>query len=402
VASSDGLTTAVETTRLADYLEVCQGTFRDHLEANRIDRYCDLIIRDSATPIHIYRLAKACLDGGNLALWRQGVALALAMPHDTPRSRCDRGDARLRLGEWSAWEDLESLLYHPDWGISNASMLSWTRGRWDGTEDLSRKTLLVMPVGGLGDAIWSMRFVESIAARARHVIWDTAPSLSAFVRHNVGQLVRVVSLQSDFDEAECDRYTYAMSLPHIVGTVPPFVRRCAPAPHVAARHHTTRLRIGLAWSCSLDGHDHLERSLPLSVIAPLFWRSDIEWVSLQVGPRAADANYYPALNVADPPLRTVADTANIMAGLDGVIAVDTSVCHLAGVLGVPTLTLLRFPCEVKWGLGERSMWYPAMRLIRQPSRWDWSSVVAAVRAALDSNWWFVPSEWTADRIRPHD
>ncbi|HTD60280.1 MAG TPA: glycosyltransferase family 9 protein [Gemmatimonadaceae bacterium] len=109
---------------------------------------------------------------------------------------------------------------------------------------------------------------------------------------------------------------------------------------------------------------------------------------MQAGPRAADAAYYPGLTITDPPPRTFADTANLIAGLDGVIAVDTSVCHLAGVLGVPTLTLLRFPCEVKWGLGERSPWYPAMRLIGQPSRGDWASVVTTVRAALDSDWWF--------------
>jgi hypothetical protein len=398
VARGNGLTAGVVGDDLSSYLEACRNTFRGELEVDRINLYCELIARDPHTPVHIYRLAKACLDGGSLALWRRGVALTSAMTHDTPHSLCDRGDARLRLGEWDAWDDLESLLYHPDWGISNASTLSWTRGRWDGTEDLSQKTLLVVPVGGFGDAIWSMRFVEAIASRAAAVVWDTAPSLVEFVHHNVGHLVRVATVRSDADAAECDRYMYATSLPHITGIVPPFVRRSAPAPQ-APGCRGKRLRIGLAWSCSLDGHDHLERSLPLSVIAPLFWRPDIEWVSLQAGPRAADANYYPALTITDPPPQTFADTANVIAGLDGVIAVDTSVCHLAGVLGVPTLTLLRFPCEVKWGLGESSTWYPSMRLIRQSSRGDWASVVKKVRAALDSNWWFAPREWQVEDCR---
>jgi hypothetical protein len=377
-ASSDGLT---------DYLAACQTAFRDALEADRIGRYIALVARDGDTPIHLYRLAKACLDGGNLVLWRRGVSLASALPHETPRSVVDRGDARLRLGEWHAWHDLESLICHPDWGVSNASYLSWTCKRWDGVEDLSHKSLLIAPVGGLGDAVWSMRFVESIAERVGRVVWRAAPPLLEFVQHNVGHLVEVEPLDSDARAVTYDRYLYAMSLPYIVGAVPPFVQRSAPAPRIVTRSPSTRLRIGLAWSCSLDGHDHLERSLPLSVIAPLFWRPDIEWVSLQVGPRAADGNYYPGLKKAEPPLRSFAETANIMAGLDGVIAVDTSVSHLAGVLGVPVLTLLRFPAEVKWGLGEHSMWYPSMRLIRQPQRGDWLSVVTAVKTILDSNWW---------------
>jgi hypothetical protein len=226
-----------------------------------------------------------------------------------------------------------------------------------------------------------------MAKRVGRVVWDTAPSLLDLVRHNVGHLVHVDSVGLDMRDMTYDRYVYAMSLPHIVGVVPPFVRRSAPAPRPASRSPATRLRIGLAWSCSLDGHDHLERSLPLSEIAPLFWRADIEWVSLQSGPRAPDGYYYPSLKQIDPAPRTFADTANIIAGLDGVIAVDTSVCHLAGALGVPTLTLLRFPSEVKWGLGDCSAWYPTMRLIRQPARGDWSSVVASVRSMLDSNWW---------------
>jgi hypothetical protein len=378
VASSNGLN---------DYLVACRRTFRDALEINRIDKYVELADRERSTPIHLYRLAKACLDGGSLALWRRGVALASTLPHDTPRSFCERGEARLRLGEWSAWSDLESMIYHPDWGVSSASELSWTCKRWDGIEDISHKTLLVAPIGGFGDAIWATRFVESIAQRAGRVVWKTAPILSEFVRHNVGHLVQVESLDQETQTAAYDRYVYAMSLPYVVGVAPPFVRRCAPAPHFTLRPQSTRLRIGLAWSCSLDGHDHLERSLPLSVIAPLFWLPDIEWVSLQVGPRAGDANYYPGLRKIDPPPRSFADTANVMAALDGVIAVDTSVCHLAGVLGIPTLTLLRFPCEVKWGLGEYSTWYPAMRLIRQPSRGNWEGVITSVRALLDSDWW---------------
>ena len=380
--------TASDPDALTLYLRDCQQTFCAALDMDRIDQYVDLVARECKTPVHLYSLAKACLDGGSLTLWRRGVALASTLPHDTPRSLCDRGDARLRLGEWDAWEDLESLLYHPDWGVSVASDLSWTCKRWDGIEDLSQKNLLVVPVGGYGDAVWSTRFVEPIAARAKRVVWYTDPSLSDFVRHNVGHLVRVVDAFNPSAQAvEYDRYLYAMSLPHVVGAVPPFVGRSAPEPRLALRPRSVRLRIGLAWSCALDGHDHLERSLPLSIIAPLFWRADIQWVSLQAGPRAADGDYYPKLTKLDPPPRSFAETANVIAGLDGVIAVDTSVCHLAGVLGVPTLTLLRFPCEVKWGLGEYSMWYPTMRLIRQPSRGDWLSVAIAVRAILDSDWW---------------
>jgi tetratricopeptide (TPR) repeat protein len=77
-------------------------------------------------------------------------------------------------------------------------------------------------------------------------------------------------------------------------------------------------------------------------------------------------------------------TAEIIAGLDLVISVDTSVAHLAATLGVPTRVLLPFGwTDWRW-LRERedSPWYPAARLYRQRQPGDWSETVGAVLADL--------------------
>jgi hypothetical protein len=372
---------------LTDYLSACRSEFNRRVEEDRITRYVDLVTANPQTPIHLYRLAKACLDAGNLILWRRGIHIAGALPHDTPRSLCDRGDALLRLDVWSAWQDLEWRVFQPDWSIASASWQSWTCKRWDGVEDLTQRTLLVTAQGGFGDALWATRFAESIGSRAREVIWETVPDLLEWMRYTIGHLVRVETVDDDLADVAYDRYVYAMSLPYIVGAVPPLVRRSAPAPVMPPPPRPTHARIGLVWACSTAGLDHLERSIPLSVLAPLFWRPDVEWVSLQVGPRADDANYYPGLKQVEPSLRTFVETANVMAGLDGVITVDTSIAHLAGTLGVPTVTLLRFVCDHKWGLNETTPWYPTMRLVRQQTPGDWASVVDAVRHALDTRWW---------------
>jgi hypothetical protein len=385
---------------LTDYLCVCRSEFGGRVDEDRITQYVDHAAGDPGIPIHVYRLAKACLDAGNVDLWRRGVTIATTLPHDTPHSLCDRGDALLRLGEWSAWQDLDWRIYQPDWSIASASVQSWTCKRWDGVEDLKQRTLLVTAQGGFGDALWSTRFADWIAPRARTVVWDTAADLLEFTRHTIGHLVQAETVDGDSVPVEYDRYVYAMSLPSIVGGVPPFVPRSAPAPAIPPSQRSARARIGLAWACSTGGLDHLERSVPLSVLAPLFWRPDVEWVSLQVGTRAGDANYYPGLQKADPLLRTFVDVANLMASLDGVITVDTSICHLAGVLGVPTVTLLRFVCDPKWGFSETTPWYPTMRLVRQQSPGDWGSVVISLSDALDARWWTATTTGTPAPAAP--
>jgi hypothetical protein len=66
-----------------------------------------------------------------------------------------------------------------------------------------------------------------------------------------------------------------------------------------------------------------------------------------------------------------------------VITIDNSTAHIAGALGVPVWVMLPFAPDWRWLLERAdSPWYPTMRLIRQPRRGDWQSVVQTVQKAL--------------------
>jgi ADP-heptose:LPS heptosyltransferase len=85
------------------------------------------------------------------------------------------------------------------------------------------------------------------------------------------------------------------------------------------------------------------------------------------------------------PLSDFADTAAVVANLDLVIGVDTSVIHLAGALGKPVWVMLpRHKADWRW-LQDRedSPWYPGvMRLFRQSQIGDWAPVIEQVAQAL--------------------
>jgi len=84
-------------------------------------------------------------------------------------------------------------------------------------------------------------------------------------------------------------------------------------------------------------------------------------------------------------LETFADTAGLIARLDLVISVDTSVAHLAGALGKPVWVLLPWLPDWHWQLGRSdSPWYPSARLFRQTESDDWKSVIATLRQELDA------------------
>jgi hypothetical protein len=152
-----------------------------------------------------------------------------------------------------------------------------------------------------------------------------------------------------------------------------------------ARLGTKRPRIGLVWSGNPGHKRDAARSIPFYALMPLF-ELDAAFVSLQKDVRDSDA---PVLKqtgrVIDisSNLTSFADTAALIATLDLVFSVDTSVAHLAGALGKPLWLLLPQVPDWRWLMRrDDSPWYPTARLFRQDATRAWGPVVARLRAAL--------------------
>jgi ADP-heptose:LPS heptosyltransferase len=128
---------------------------------------------------------------------------------------------------------------------------------------------------------------------------------------------------------------------------------------------------------------NLRRSLELAQLAPLGVIPGAVFVSLQKGEAGAQTAAGLTLHDFTEELTDFADTAALVAALDLVISVDTSVVHLAGALGKPVWVLDRYDSCWRWLIGRTdSPWYPTLRLFRQPSAGDWASAITAARDAL--------------------
>jgi thioredoxin-like negative regulator of GroEL len=154
-----------------------------------------------------------------------------------------------------------------------------------------------------------------------------------------------------------------------------------------ARYSDGRRLAGLAWHTNRKAGRN--RCIDLALFAPLFARTDIRWVSLQYGDHDALRS---EVTVAGAPVfidGSVDQFSDIdlfaaqVAAMDLVLTIDNSTAHLAGALGVPTWVLLPFAPDWRWlQAGEDSLWYPTLRLFRQPQRGAWQPVVQAVQGAL--------------------
>lgn len=90
----------------------------------------------------------------------------------------------------------------------------------------------------------------------------------------------------------------------------------------------------------------------------------------------------PLVNLG-PEIESYTDTMAIIAGLELVVTVDTSVAHVVGAMGRPCWLMLPRRADWRWGLrGGASAWYPSVRLFRQRKLGDWGQVARDVVAAL--------------------
>jgi hypothetical protein len=140
------------------------------------------------------------------------------------------------------------------------------------------------------------------------------------------------------------------------------------------------LRVGLAWSAS---EWNTTRSVPLRAFEPLFGVPGVRFFSLQQGPAADDPGLaaWPVERLS-PRTRDIAAAAGAMLQLDLMLCVDGMPAHLSASLGVPTWLLLKRDADWRWGSGDRTSWYPAMRIFRQESEGDWGRLARVVAQSL--------------------
>jgi tetratricopeptide (TPR) repeat protein len=314
---------------------------------------------------------------------------ALAVTPDFAQAHWNLSLALLAHGEFGeGWREYEWRLRIAELGQQGRAFAS---PRWDHVVRPGL-TLLVNAEQGLGDALQFSRFAMQLAQRGVRIVVVAPPPLVRLLATVPG-----VSMAACPDDPvpEHDAHIELLSLPGALGIgshdipaeVPYIAADAASRAEAAAALHrfAGRLKIGLAWAGSKANRSDRWRSIPFHALTPLFDVRDVVWVSLHPAGSAAEP---PATSAApglvELPMRNDFDgTAAIVAELDLIVTVDTSIAHLAGALAKPVWILLPFAPDWRWQLARAdSPWYPTARLFRQPRAGDWRTTIANVAAEL--------------------
>jgi Flp pilus assembly protein TadD len=318
---------------------------------------------------------------------------ALAERPNHVEARANLALALLMMGQLEeGWRAYESRWEVEAMGAP-APMLS--QPRWTG-QVLNGETVLLYAEQGFGDTLQFCRYAPMVAAAGGRVVL-VVPKALRRVMTTLDGVAEVLTEEDDVLPV-FDYHCPLLSLPFAFGTrmetIPAAVPYLHgdPGPWGAFLDGLPGLKVGLVWAGkSRTAQPHAvaidkRRSMRLADMAPLLDVAGCSFVSLQLGPPAAQMQVLPdgavLHDVADR-MADWADTAGLIMGLDLVITVDTAVAHLAGALGKTVWMLNRFDSCWRWLLGrDDTPWYPTMRQFRQTSRGDWAGVVARVRTAL--------------------
>ncbi len=266
---------------------------------------------------------------------------------------------------------------------------------WDG-RDLEDGTLLVHAEQGLGDSLQFSRFLPHARRRVRRLVFECQAPLARLFA-GVRGVDEVIARGATRPVARAN--APLMSLPHLLGEGESLLS--VPGPYLwgesdrlASWAHRLSglqgLKIGIAWQGSPSYKDDASRSIPLSAFAALAAEEGVSLVCLQKKNGLEQLRRSPFASrildlgeALDPGPDAFVDTLAVLAQLDLVICSDSALAHLAGAAGRPTWLLLPRVPDWRWGLdGDRTPWYPSMRIYRQREAGNWRELFGRVLADL--------------------
>lgn len=288
------------------------------------------------------------------------------------------------------------------------TMRSYSQPLWNG-EPLDGKTFFLWAEQGLGDTFEFIRYAKVVKdLGASKVIVAVQPPLIDFTK-NIPYIDQIIALNAK--PPYFDYHAPMVSMPYLTNTR--LHNTPAEIPYLYADQQLveewkdilqtdTNFKIGICWQGNPNYSTQFLRmtvaakSIPVHKFLPIMTLPGVTVYSLQKTTGTDQLETLPE----DAPLVIFGDdfdttkgrfndTAAVIKNLDLVITIDTSICHLAAGLGVPTWNLLPNPPDWRWMLDcDNTPWFPNMRLFRQPTPGDWDSVIDKVVQELQAHFYY--------------
>ncbi len=265
---------------------------------------------------------------------------------------------------------------------------------------LAGRRIALISEQGVGDVLFFLRFAPELARRGAVL------SFQGDVRLH-GMLARTGCFEGGIsgpDEKPIgDEGTFIGDLPwllsaHDAGSMPPPLALTPLPERIAAMRSRLEAlgpapRIALTWrgGTTMTGPSSAQlKALPIDAFGNALRDREATWISVQRQPRADESERI--LHALGAPVHDLSavnedleDMLALVSLVDEYAGVSNANTHLRAGVGGSQEVVVPFPPEWRWGVaGDRSPWFPRMRLHRQSAGGDWEAALASLRQAMSA------------------
>ena len=315
---------------------------------------------------------------------------ALAIEPNFDDARWNLGIAQLTLGDFA--NGFKNYEYR--WKADKSLTCRYASiERLESLNDAIGKTLLVWHEQGHGDTIQFCRYVKELISLGIKVILEVQMPLKALIENAFPKCLVIT------DGSKLAGIAYqipVMSLPllFIKNTHKFFLAEPYLKPSIEKsitwknklNLTNEKINIGLAISGNAKQGNDKNRCIGIDFFEPLLIQANLFLIQKEI--RETDKHFiknHPEIKYLGNEISTFEDSAAIVDDMDVIISVCTSLAHLSGALGKRTLVLLPWCPDWRWLLNcSNSPWYPSVKLFRQPTFGDWTSVINDISLELSN------------------
>jgi len=342
--------------------------------------------REETTRCTYGNLAALCIDNARYAEAEDWSRKALERWPGDEGSLSNLGFALLGQRRWDeAWPYYRHCL-----GLKSRTRINY-RGEpdWDGTPG---QTVVLYGEQGLGDEISFASMVPDALKHCKKVIIDCDVRLANLFQRSFPQ-ARVYGTRKvkPFSEKplKWNKEDRDFDASLAIGQIGEYYRTSAESfpgtPYLVADPERVLMWkalwaskgkpvIGIAWQGGIPKTGAKFRKWTLEQLLPVLRSVDAHWVCLEYKAAAGEIETfrakYPDVDIREYANGTLTtdydDTAALVASLDHVFCIQTSIAHLCGALGVPCWVCV--PPSSQWRYGGESdtvPWYDCLKVIRQ-------------------------------------
>jgi tetratricopeptide (TPR) repeat protein len=351
-------------------------------------RKAELLAKDDEARASIY-LNWSCMlvTAGR---WKEAETVGLkafALKPDNAKVRGNLGITYLALGKWpEGWEMYEAIVGF-DKGRRKVKYADIPR--WDGS---AGKAIVIHAEQGLGDEISFSSMVPDAIKASKSVILDCTEKLKGLFQRSFPE-AKVFGTKYFEDGVSWDTEAHEIEADISIGSLGQFYRpspeSCPGTPWLVADPDRVAMWkglfekqgkpvIGIAWSGGVPWTGDRHRRWSLEELLPIFRSIDAVWISLEYKDAgkeiAAFKELHPEIDLRQYAFGTLTsdydDTAALVAALDHVVSMQTSVIHLAGGLGKDCFCFVNKHGQWRYGVeGSSIPWYRSVKLYRNVNGW---------------------------------